>query len=365
MKNSSALSFKYHSTWSNQEFTYFKCAEIDVPGVGTGWYVGLCMYGEKDDNGPQKLNYDMKTSEYCDDWILKVIPGEGSTITYEKVPKVYKKKEVTVHKWVFCEDLGSSATNKDYDYNIIIQDRIREVAHEITEYLKKTDRMAKTIVFCADEDHAERMRSALVNENSDMCKKNPDYVVRITGSDVYGQSKLDYFISVSSKYPVIATTSKLLSTGVDCKMVKLIVLDQNINSMTEFKQMVGRGTRIREKEGKTHFTIMDFRNITRLFADPDWDGPIEVHEQYGQVPRIPYPYPNNITGNMAASVNSPQQPKPVVDKHGCKVVVINKTVSVYDTNGKLLRVEGITENRRPAARKRHRPAGLEARPAHG
>ena len=233
--------------------------------------------------------------------------------------------------------------NKDYDYNIIIQDRIREVAHEITEYLKKTDRMAKTIVFCADEDHAERMRSALVNENSDMCKKNPDYVVRITGSDVYGQSKLDYFISVSSKYPVIATTSKLLSTGVDCKMVKLIVLDQNINSMTEFKQMVGRGTRIREKEGKTHFTIMDFRNITRLFADPDWDGPIEVHEQYGQVPRIPYPYPNNITGNMAASVNSPQQPKPVVDKHGCKVVVINKTVSVYDTNGKLLRVEGITD----------------------
>ena len=233
--------------------------------------------------------------------------------------------------------------NKDYDYNIIIQDRIREVAHEITEYLKKTDRMAKTIVFCADEDHAERMRSALVNENSDMCKKNPDYVVRITGSDVYGQSKLDYFISVSSKYPVIATTSKLLSTGVDCKMVKLIVLDQNINSMTEFKQMVGRGTRIREKEGKTHFTIMDFRNITRLFADPDWDGPIEVDEQYGQVPRIPYPYPNNITGNMAAGADSPQQPKPVVDKHGCKVVVINKTVSVYDTNGKLLRVEGITD----------------------
>ena len=233
--------------------------------------------------------------------------------------------------------------NKDYDYNIIIEDRIREVAHEITEYLKKTDRMAKTIVFCADEDHAERMRSALVNENSDMCKKNPDYVVRITGSDVYGQSKLDYFISVSSKYPVIATTSKLLSTGVDCKMVKLIVLDQNINSMTEFKQMVGRGTRIREKEGKTHFTIMDFRNITRLFADPDWDGPIEVHEQYGQVPPIPYPNPNNITGNMAAGADSPQQPKPVVDKHGCKVVVINKTVSVYDTNGKLLRVEGITD----------------------
>ena len=150
--------------------------------------------------------------------------------------------------------------NQDYDYNIVMEDRIREVAHEISSYLKSTDPLAKTIVFCADEDHAERMRVALVNENSEMCQRYPDYVVRITGSDAYGQSKLDYFISVSSKTPVIATTSKLLSTGVDCKMVKLIALDQRINSMTEFKQIVGRGTRIREKEGKTHFTIMDFRN---------------------------------------------------------------------------------------------------------
>ena len=232
--------------------------------------------------------------------------------------------------------------NRDYDYNIIIEDRIREVAHEITEYLKKTDRMAKTIVFCADEDHAERMRSALVNENSDLCKKNPDYVVRITGSDVYGQSKLDYFISVSSKYPVIATTSKLLSTGVDCKMVKLIVLDQNINSMTEFKQMVGRGTRIREKEGKTHFTIMDFRNITRLFADPDWDGPIEVDEQYGTISPKEYPVGEEAPTTMAGE-DTKNNPKPVVDKYGCKVLVINKTVSVYDGDGKLLRIESITD----------------------
>ena len=230
--------------------------------------------------------------------------------------------------------------NTDYDYNLIIEDRIREVAHEITEYLKKTDRMAKTIVFCADEDHAERMRGALVNENSDMCKRNPDYVVRITGSDTYGQSKLDYFISVSSKYPVIATTSKLLSTGVDCKMVKLIVLDQNINSMTEFKQIVGRGTRIREKEGKTHFTIMDFRNITRLFADPDWDGPIEVDEQYGEVSTKPYDTGKAMPVTKAAENPTP---KPIVDKKGCQVYVINKTVSVYDTDGKLLRVESITD----------------------
>jgi len=230
--------------------------------------------------------------------------------------------------------------NKDYDYNIVIEDHIREVAHEITQFLKSTDRMAKTIVFCADEEHAERMRAALVNENADMCRKNPDYVVRITGSDPYGQSKLDYFISISSKYPVIATTSKLLSTGVDCKMVKLIVLDQSINSMTEFKQIVGRGTRIREKEGKTHFTIMDFRNITRLFADPDWDGPIEMDDNYGTTRPKVYPTDDDTATTVAAEDDAR---KPVVDKQGCQVVIINKTVSVYDVDGKLLRVESITD----------------------
>ena len=234
--------------------------------------------------------------------------------------------------------------NTDYDYNIVIEDRIREVAHEITCYLKNTDRMAKTIVFCADEEHADRMRTALVNENSHMCRKNPDYVVRITGSDPYGQSKLDYFISVASKYPVIATTSKLLSTGVDCKMVKLIVLDQRINSMTEFKQIVGRGTRIREKDGKTHFTIMDFRNITRLFADPDWDGPIEVDESYGKQKPKPYPeYKDDPTIFHEPDPKPRPNPKPIVDKDGCRVEVINKVVSVYDANGKLLRTESITD----------------------
>lgn len=234
--------------------------------------------------------------------------------------------------------------NTDYDYNIVIEDRIREVAHEITNYLKNTDRMSKTIVFCADEEHADRMRTTLVNENSDMCRKNPDYVVRITGSDAYGQSKLDYFISVASKYPVIATTSKLLSTGVDSKMVKLIVLDQRINSMTEFKQIVGRGTRILEKNGKTHFTIMDFRNITRLFADPEWDGPIEIDEGYGnQKPKDYSEIPDDTPGINEPDVNPERTPKPIVDREGCRVEVINKVVSVYDANGKLLRTESITD----------------------
>ena len=230
--------------------------------------------------------------------------------------------------------------NTDYDYNIVIEDRIREVAHEVSNYLKATDPMAKTIVFCADEDHAERMRIALVNENAEMCQKYPDYVVRITGSDTYGQSKLDYFISVASKTPVIATTSKLLSTGVDCKMVKLIVLDQRINSMTEFKQIVGRGTRIREKEGKTHFTIMDFRNITRLFADPDWDGPLEVDKGYIPDKVKPTPQPKDDGGEGGDTAH---EERPIVDRNGCEVRIINKVVSVYDSNGKLLHTESITD----------------------
>ena len=232
-------------------------------------------------------------------------------------------------------------TNSDYDYNIVIEDRIRQVASEITRYLKATDRMAKTIVFCATEDAAERMRIALVNLNADMVKKNPDYVVRITGSDIYGKSKLDYFISVSAPYPVIATTSKLLSTGADCKMTKLIVLDEMIGSMTEFKQIIGRGTRLREKEGKTHFVVMDFRNVTRLFADPDWDGPIQVDPGFGQGGGGGGPEP--VDPPAPPLPPTPPRVKPIVDKNGCRVEIIHKTVSVYDANGKLLRQESITD----------------------
>ena len=128
--------------------------------------------------------------------------------------------------------------------------------------------MQKTIVFCASEDHAERMRIALINCNQDMVKENPDYCVRITGSDVYGKSKLDYFISVSEPYPVIATTSELLSTGADCKMTKLIVLDKTVESMTTFKQIIGRGTRIREKDGKTHFCCHGFSECDKAVFRP-------------------------------------------------------------------------------------------------
>ena len=234
--------------------------------------------------------------------------------------------------------------NKDYDYpnGIILEDRINEVANEITEYLKATGRMQKTIVFCATEDAAERMKIALINLNSDMVAQNPDYCVRITGTDTYGKSKLKYFISVSEDYPVIATTSELLSTGADCKMTKLIVLDKNVESMTTFKQIIGRGTRIREEEGKTHFTVMDFRNVTRHFTDPDWDGPIEQDEHFHHggtemhPPKPPYGGEDPVVPRETLGI-------PIVDKDGCRVKIINKTVSVYDANGKLLRQEDIID----------------------
>lgn len=234
-------------------------------------------------------------------------------------------------------------TNSDFDYNIVIEDRTEQVAKEITRYLKSTDRMAKTIVFCPTEDAAERMRIALNNANADMVKQNADYVVRITGSDEYGKSKLEYFISVTAKYPVIATTSKMLSTGVDCKMVKLIVLDQMIGSMTEFKQIIGRGTRLRKKEGKNSFVVMDFRNVTRLFSDPDWDGPIDIDE--GFMPKKPDDMPDDpdIPDGIDLGTKPPREPKPIVGKDGCTVKIINKVVSVYDTDGKLLRQESIVD----------------------
>ena len=243
----------------------------------------------------------------------------------------------------------------DYDYNIIVQDRIDEVAAEITKYLKETDPMSKTIVFCPTEDAADRMRVALNNLNTDMVPRDnqrnvkEQYVVRITGSDKYGKDKLDYFISDSQPYPVIATTSKLLSTGSDCKMVKLIVIDELINSMTEFKQIIGRGTRLRYDDGKTHFTIMDFRRVSRLFADPDWDGEIEQDEEFE-------PNADNGGGDDTGNGNGnggddgpggdgPNTPKvvQVVGKGGVNIKVLQRLVSIYDTDGKLLKQESIED----------------------
>ena len=166
-------------------------------------------------------------------------------------------------------------TVRDFDRTLVIDERTKLVAWRVSEFMRNTDRFQKTIIFCEDIEHAERMRHAIANMNGDLVSENHRYVVRITGDNPVGKIELDNFISPEETYPVVATTSKLMTTGVDAQTCKLIVLDQTINSMTEFKQIIGRGTRIREDFGKTYFTIIDFRHATRLFADPDFDGPPE------------------------------------------------------------------------------------------
>lgn len=166
---------------------------------------------------------------------------------------------------------------KDFDKNLVIDERTELVAQKVTEFLKGYDRFAKTIIFCSDIDHAERMRSAIAKHNADLVAENYKYVMQITGDNEEGKRELDNFINPEEKYPVIATTSELMTTGVDAQTCKLIVLDSEIKSMTKFKQIVGRGTRINEEFGKMYFTILDFRNVTDLFADKEFDGdPIRV-----------------------------------------------------------------------------------------
>ena len=203
---------------------------------------------------------------------------------------------------------------KDYDRKIVIDDRTRVVAGKITEFLKKTDRLSKTIVFCVDIEHAERMRQALINENKDLYAENEKYIMRITGDNDEGKAQLENFIDEESTYPVIAVTSKLMTTGVDAKMCKLIVLENNINSMTDFKQIIGRGTRLLEEYGKTYFTIMDFRNASRLFADPAFDGVPEVVVDLGENDPVNDPEKEVEQGNEYNG-NSPN-PKGVNEENG-------------------------------------------------
>lgn len=202
-------------------------------------------------------------------------PYKVIRIGLDKDLEGYRPEAGKVDKYGY--EIGDREYNvKDYDRLLVIDDRTRVVASKITEFLKKTDRFSKTIVFCVDIEHAERMRQALINENKDLYSESDKYIMRITGDNHEGKAQLEHFIDEESPYPVIAVTSKLMTTGVDAKMCKLIVLENNINSMTEFKQIIGRGTRLLEEYGKTYFTIMDFRNASRLFADPAFDGKPEV-----------------------------------------------------------------------------------------
>lgn len=233
--------------------------------------------------------------------------------------------------------------SKDYDRNLIIDDRTKTVAKRISDFLRGTNRFDKTIVFCVDIDHAARMRNALVNENADLVAENRKYIMQITGDNEEGKAQLDYFIDVDSKYPVIVTTSKLMTTGVDCKTCKLIVLDSNINSMTEFKQIIGRGTRLKPDYGKEYFTIMDFREACRLFADPDFDGyPIPVDNtdiSEDDNPPAPTTYPPISTNpDDEIDVGEPRIKYRVND---VDVTILNERVQYYDKDGKLI-TESVT-----------------------
>jgi type I restriction enzyme R subunit len=192
-------------------------------------------------------------------------------------PEKYKKDK-------YGELLEDRIYNKkDFDKNLVLEKRTELVAKYVSEYLKKNNkRMAKTISFCTDIDHADRMRTALINENGDLYSQNSKYIMKITGDDDEGKAELENFITPSEKYPTLVTTSKLLTTGVDCKTCEFIVIDSEINSMIEFKQILGRGTRIREDYGKMYFTLIDFRDVSRLFADKDFDGdPVKVKVSTG------------------------------------------------------------------------------------
>lgn len=238
-------------------------------------------------------------------------------------------------------------TVHDFDRTIVIDERTQVVAKRITEYLKATDRYSRTIVFCVDTEHALRMRNALANENAEMMQQNPNYVVRITSNDMEGKNKLDDFIDANTVYPVIATTSKLLSTGVDTKTVKLIALDEDIQSMTEFKQIIGRGTRLYESKGKEYFTIMDFRNNSEKFADPNFNGPAEmvlnVDGGDGKEQKTPKSFGiDDNKPNLPISGDVDDEGFKKVYINGVDVSILNETIKYYDADGKLI-TESIME----------------------
>ena len=240
---------------------------------------------------------------------------------------------------------------KDFDRTIVLDERTKLVAKKVTQYIKESgDPYQKTIVFCVDEEHAARMREALVNENPEECRKDSRYVMRITGSDQLGKEQLGNFVDPESRYPVIATTSKLLSTGVDVQTCRLIVLDKEVGSMTEFKQIIGRGTRVHEDSKKFTFTIMDFRKATNNFADPEFDGePVAIFEPADSGPIFP---PSDAASESDQSAEDSETvisegedvsfpdgtsgPKPKVYVDGVPVLVVAQRVEYLDSNGKLI-----------------------------
>ncbi len=248
---------------------------------------------------------------------------------------------------------------KDFDRTIVLDDRTILTAQKITAFLKQSgDRFQKTIVFCVDEEHAARMRQALINANADLVAANPRYVMRITGSDKDGQDQLDNFIDPESKYPVLVTTSRLLSTGVDAQTCRLIVLDRAVGSMTEFKQIIGRGTRVHEDSGKYYFTVIDFRGATSHFADPDFDGdPVQIYQPGEGDPIDPPDDAPPAPAEDAVIVDQPDAPpraggplgKIYVDGVGARIVA--ERIEYLDENGRLV-TEALRDFTKTALKKR-------------
>ena len=269
---------------------------------------------------------------------------------------------------------------KDYDRNLVIDERTKRVAHKVSEFLKESgDRFQKTIIFCVDVEHAARMRQALINENADLVQQNSRYVMRITGDDAEGCAQIGNFIDPEAKYPVIVTTSRLLSTGVDAQTCRLIVLDREVGSMTEFKQIVGRGTRVHEDSKKYYFTLIDFRKATNHFADPDFDGePVQIYEPGENDPVAPPedvappldeedpipPEPGDeetiivdpTTPDISLSMDGQREPRKYYI-HGEKVSIVAERIEYLDEYGKL-----VTETLRDYSKKtlRNHYASLDA-----
>lgn len=261
---------------------------------------------------------------------------------------------------------------KDYDRTLVLDDRTRLVARKVTEFLKESgDRFQKAILFCVDQEHAARMRQALVNENAELVAENPRYVMRITGGDAEGQAQLGNFIDPESKYPVLVTTSRLLSTGVDAQTCRLIVLDREVGSMTEFKQIVGRGTRVHEDTRKFYFTLMDFRGATSHFADPEFDGePVQIYEPGEDDPIAPPDDALPTDENGETLPDRPGEDETIVDgSHditlppivgaqakkiyvdGVGATIIAERVEYLDENGKLV-TESLRDFTKKALKKR-------------
>jgi len=247
------------------------------------------------------------------------------------------------------DDLGREVPDREYnqvdmDRILVLNQRTRLVARRVMQYLNATDRYAKTIIFCEDVDHADRMRAAIVNEAGTLAIQHPKYVMRITGDSTQGKAELDNFIDPESKFPVIATTSELLTTGVDARTCKLIVLDKTINSMTTFKQIIGRGTRILEEYNKFFFTIMDFKKATTLFADPDFDGePVVIYEPDEDDDPIP---PDPDGGNTGGGGDDETGGEQKIVVSGVPVRIIAERVQFIGPDGKL-----VTESYREFAKK--------------